>query len=54
MAGMDKVHQPTGKRERINPTGAEGGSRYLRRDTHGRPISDSGPPAPCQVHRAKV
>lgn len=34
-------HKPTGDRERIDPTpGKEGGSRYIRRDEHGRFTTD--------------
>ena len=32
---MDQQHRPTGKRERINPTGTPGGSHFVRRDAQG-------------------
>jgi hypothetical protein len=37
---MDKEHRAAGKRERINPTGTKGSSRYVRRDPQGRFTSD--------------
>lgn len=32
--------KPQGKRERINPSGSPGGSRFIRRDSRGRFTSD--------------
>lgn len=38
---MAKDNSPTGARERIDPTpGAEGGSRYIRRDADGQFTED--------------